>query len=273
MNRGYGRGITSPPGLWLIQVFIRCFRIWFRFLERYGPKKRRSKLREFRTKMDSIEKDKREVLDKIDNAQGWSKFDAVDEFTSRHISLKDRTRHDQMRLEIQQIREESEALTAIRTQCGEDIAQAIEGYKQYIELHPDSSSADVYLGSALKKAKDWDTSLEAYRESERLSADKNVFASEFGTNKTSAPIVKLLIGSVMEEKGDLTAAIAQYRSIVDGAVDYHAVIVCYAWVHLGNALNEQGNRPEARAAWKQAAKCDEISAVAAHAKELLKANP
>jgi tetratricopeptide (TPR) repeat protein len=129
------------------------------------------------------------------------------------------------------MREESDALKAIHTGAGENPAEAIEGYRKYIEAHPNSHLAYSYLGGTLQKAKDWDGSLAAYREAERIAGEEKVVGST----------ARLQIGKVLQDKGDIEATIAQYRKIIEAVSPENGVSVSSAYFYLGNALNEQAN--------------------------------
>ena len=244
------------------QALIATFSRLFRLMEHFGPEKRRRKLREFRARMQVLEQEKRTMLQQIDQ-NPRDGFGVVDDFINRHADFDTQQQFAEHRLKIRIMQEEGDALQAIRTRSGENTADAIAGYRQYIEAHPNSQLAHSYLGGILQKAQDWDGSLAVYREAERLAGDNRVFGS----------MARLEIGRVLQGKGDLEAAVAQYRSLIAAAATESEIAVNAAYLCLGNALLALGKRSEARAAWKQAAKRDSTKILAEKAREMLKANP
>ena len=83
---------------------------------------------------------------------------------------------------------------------------------------------------------------------------------------------RLLMGRGFQDKGDLEAAIRELRRIIADASSETEMEVCPAYLSLGDAFNEIGERGEARTAWKEAMKWDAYKIVAKKTKEQLKAN-
>ena len=243
------------------QALIAFFRTVFRIMELFGPEKRRKKLRELREKMEAIDRDKKDMFDKIARNPRES-VDVFDDFISRHGDLQTQQLHAGTRVRIQAMRQEFDALRAIHAQAGENAGAAVGGFRQYVKDHPASQLAYSYLGAALLVAKDWDASLDAYREAERLA----------GNDQTSSSMARLNIGTVLHRKGDLEAAVAQYQRIVSTPTESD-IAIALAYYYLGIVLNEQGQRSAARAAWKRAARRDRTKVLAKKAREMLKAFP
>jgi tetratricopeptide (TPR) repeat protein len=80
------------------------------------------------------------------------------------------------------------------------------------------------------------------------------------------------MGKVFQDKGDVQAAIREFKRIINDASPETESEVCLAFLSLGDALNEIGERGESRIAWKEAIRWDAYKIVAKKAKERLKAN-
>lgn len=253
---------SSALQSWFALGVIAAMRAVFRIMEAVGPEKRRPKLRELREKLEAIERDKRRMIERI-NDDPAAGSELIDELISRHGDPETQQRFTQARAKAQQLRHESDELKAIHQEAGENTAMAIEGYEQYLQTHPDSQLAYMYLGGAFERLHDWEASLKAYHEASRLAG--NEWASGFA--------VCLQIGMVLHHKGDLEAAANQYRQIVATAPRNQQSVVSIAYLYLGNALNDLGNRNDARSAWKKAASRGRVKIVGENAREMLKANP
>jgi tetratricopeptide (TPR) repeat protein len=118
-----------------------------------------------------------------------------------------------------------------------------------------------YLGGILKQTGDLDGSLAAYQQIIDLS----------GNNSFPGASAHLDLARVLQEKGELEAAAAEFcRFIKESPIDTEH-FVCFAYLHLGNTLEQKGDLANARVAWKQAVKWDQTKIVAKQAREKLKA--
>jgi tetratricopeptide (TPR) repeat protein len=243
------------------QALVAFFRGGLRLLELFGPQKRRNGLRELREKMEAIDRDKREILVAIarDPHQGLA---ALDRLRDRYPGLLRRGDIAELRVKRDAVRDESEAMRKIRERAGENSHEAARGYTEYLASHPTSHLGYSCLGSALLKLEDWEASLDAYREAERLAADSPLLAD----------LARLNIGKALHQKGDLDSAAAQFQGIITTPAE-RDVTIGLAYYYLGNVLNAQGNRADARTAWKAAAKYDRTKTLAPKIKEMLRENP
>ncbi len=265
---------TAAFQLLFATTLILCSRVLFRFMEMFGLKRHPRKLRAFREKMQAMEQAKNSLTEQIRTDPGWDNLDAMEDFVSHHTDSQSQPGINAILQKLRAMRQEHELLQAIRTEAGEDIEKAAEGYRKYIATHPHSHYAYAYLGLALKKATEWDASIKAFREAERLGFEYYREAERImGTENVAGSRVQLEIGKVLHEKGDIDAAIVQYRQVISLTRPISEASVSKAFYFLGKSLNEQGKRREARAAWKQAAKLDSSKVIARKAKELLDANP
>ena len=255
--------IAQNKTLWLAQAIIVVFRFFFRILEVVGPENRRARLREFREKLDQIKRECDVAVAKINNGRNFEGIEAVYELADRYGSPEDRQKNQEELIRLRAMRLESESLKAIHQQAGEDKAAAVEGYRKYIEGHPDSSLAHSYLGGALKKLGDLYGSLGAYREALRLAEKPSV----------TEAMACLNIGQVLQAKGELEEAVSLYRRVIDDPSLDIGIARCFAYLYLGNALHAQGELDQARSAWKMAAKLDTTKVIAKPVREMLKANP
>lgn len=262
MHPAHRKRLTDNVTLWFAHVLVSGLRAIFRVQEYFASGKKQEKLRELRLKMDALEQGKQTALEQIRNGSNWEGLDAVDAMLERHGDAETRHGHDAHRQKMQAMREESDALQAIHKSAGDNLGEAVAGYRAYIAEHPESRSAYSYLGGALSKQKEWDESLKAYREALRL-------AEPDGISETMAHVN---IGTALQGKGEFDAAVAELRLAAETPNAKTAAGNCAAYFTLGNVLNEQGKRAEARAAWKQVIKLDEHKILAKKARELLKEN-
>ncbi len=122
------------------------------------------------------------------------------------------------------------------------VDEAIEHYRQAVELKPDSGNAWFALGNALKQKKDYVEAEKAYRQAVR-----------FMTQKHSG---YLNLGNLYYNNlGRLDDAIAAYRSAVDHVEAFRSkMFTPTPYLALGIALREQGDAEGARRALEVARK-------------------
>lgn len=252
----------TPLPTWCAETIVTVFRAVFRVVECFAFGKSRDKLRELRKKLQAIDQDRRMMLQQIEhNPDGASEL--IDSFLARHADHHTRQMLSDDRAKIRKLRDEGAELRAIRDQEGANTAEAVASYRRYIEANPTSYLAYLYLGAALKVSGDLNGALAAYREAERHSE---------GT-LASAATSRLNIGLVLEEMGELEAAADQFRRIIENEPSEYDASIAAAYYYLASILNKQGNRKEARAAWKQVVKRDKTKALAARARDMLKSHP
>lgn len=251
---------SGDATLWAAQVFIAVFRAVFRVREAFASGPRRQKLRTLRAKMDAINQERDAILKQIETENGADTFDALDKFMERIGDEDDRTELAESRAHIRSIRQESDTLQKIIREAGDNKPLAADGLQQYLRTQPDSRLGYFYLGGTLQQAGDFDGSLAAYQEAERLAE----------ADSLSAVSARLQTGIVLQMKGDLPAALVTFRRIIEevplgGAGES---VLCLTYLQLGDGLRDSGDWPNARRAWELAAHWDTTKIVAdqAHAR-------
>jgi tetratricopeptide (TPR) repeat protein len=242
-------------------TLIAVFRVICRVQEAFASGPRRQKLRDFRAKMDFVNRERDAVLKQIENQDGADLFDALDKFAERIGDEGDRTEYAETRAHIQAMRQESDALQQIVRGAGENKACAAEALREYLRTHPDSHFGHSYLGGVLQQVGDLDGSLVAYQEAERLAK----------ADSASAVSARLQTGRVLQQKGDLPAAVATFRRIIEETPPGSTgeSVLCVVYLQLGDALRDSGDQPNARRAWKLAAHWDTTKTVTDQVRERL----
>lgn len=246
--------------LWLAQAFLVIFRAGARVSELFVPPERRLRLQRLREKMESIEQDKQQLLRQIRSGDVRGGLEAVDMMQLRHATLEEREEIQATQAVSRKMWQELDALKAIASQAGENKRLAVEGYQEYVKLHPDSSRGYSFLGGFLKQVGDTGGSLRAYQEALRLA----------GENSLEGSMVLLNIGKVHLDNGSIEAAIQEFRYIIDHAVPQTRTTVCMAYLTLGDAHLRNADKGNAKEAWKMAIHWDETKIFAKQAQERLK---
>lgn len=249
--------------LYFARALVAVFRGVFRCLEFVGPPKRQQKMRQFRDKMQGIEREKSVILEQIKRGDVSKSIDALFEVSARHDRPEDHAKSSETQDYILAIRQESEALQSIHKASGGDKIVAAQGFRDYITAHPDSSSAHSYLGGTLKQLGDLDGSIKEYHEAIQLA----------GSDTIPGAASRLHLGEVLSQKGEKEAAMTEFRHIIEEATPKTEAIVGMAFLQLGIVLNEVGERKQARATWKQAIQWDTGKIIAKRAQEMLRSNP
>lgn len=247
---------------WFGQGLIAFIRVVFRALELVGPKNRRPRLREFREKVEGINRERDAIVSQMRGGATLSTIGSLDDRFGPFLKPEDRAGLQETAANTRARRVEIETLRDITVQAGEDKALAVSGYRAYVQSHPASPLGFSWLSAALKKAGDLEGSAAALREAIQIAGGSSIPG-------TSA---RLHLGAVLEEMGDADAAIAEFRSIIAEASSSTEVFVSMAYLSLGNALNARGDRSDARAAWKRAIKWDRTKILAKQARKQLAAN-
>ncbi len=248
--------------LWFARGTIFFFRVFFRGLEFVSLPKSRRRLRQLRENMDGITKGGKGAIDQIQKGQFYAGVDAMSDTVARFGGPDDKEGFEETRTNIEKVRQESSALQAIHREAGEDKLLAVQNFRKYLEQRPDSHWGYSYLAGALRQSGDMEGSIAAYQQAIQLA----------GEALGPANNARLLMGKVFQDKGDVQAAIWEFERIIADASPQTEGEVCLAFLSLGDALNEIGERAEARIAWKEAIKWDAYRIVAKKAKERLKAN-
>lgn len=243
-----------------VNAFVASLRALLRCSEALSYGQRRQKLHAMREKLQIMDREKRAMLNRFDAADP-GRYAALDEYVRRHGDPDTQRAFDEMRARREAIAQETDMLSAIRNEAGTDNAIAIAGYRKYVAEHPESHRGFSALGGALRTVKEWDASLDAFREAERLA----------GGGAVCAPNARLNIGIVLQEKGEVESAIVQYHGILNADARQSDAVPGIAWYYLGNALFEKGDTKEARRAWKRAAALDSTGTLKSHVQERLKA--
>ena len=254
--------LSQQALLWFARGIISFFRMFFRGLEFVSLPERRLRLRRLREKMDGLTKGGKGAIDLIQKGQFYAGVDVMSDTVARFGGSDDKESFEETRINIQEVREESIALQAIHCEAGEDKLLAVQNFRKYLEDRPDSHWGYAYLGGALRQTGDMEGSIAAYQQAIRLAGETSGPASN----------ARLLMGKVFQDKGDVQAAIREFKRIIAGASPETEYEICLAFLSLGDAYNEIGERGEARTAWKEAIKWDAYKIVAKKAKEKLKAN-
>lgn len=197
--------------LWLVQVFVGVFRAVMRVSELVSSPKRRLRLKRFREKMESIEQDKQKLLKQIRSRDVRGGLEAVDTMQLRYARPEERTELEEKQLKSKETWRELDALKAIASQAGENKKLAVEGYQEYVKLHPDSSRGYSFLGGFLKQVGDTSGSLRSYQEALRLAGETSLEGS----------MIRLNIGKVHLDTGSIEAAIEEFQYIIDHATNTH----------------------------------------------------
>ncbi len=249
------------------RIVIILFSAIMRCLELVGSPKQKQKRHQIREKIQGLNTEGNSLLHTVDNAfkngKGFDGLEAVYEFRARHSRGDDDPKLADDYAKFQAMRQESETLSGIRKDAGQDLALAAQCYREYIAAHPESSSAHSYLAGVLRQMGDLEGSLGQYHEALRLAEGK---AIECASDR-------LQIGEVLRKKGETDLAIAEFQAIIAEATLETKTIVPMAYFYLGNTLNENGKRQAARDAWKQAVHWDKAGITGKKAQEMLKANP
>jgi tetratricopeptide (TPR) repeat protein len=257
-KRWSGKGL-----IWSAQLIITIFRAIFRILEHIGPRNRRERLRQLRGKLDAIAFDGNAAIKQIQIGNVFEGLIGLTERFSKYGSSEDQAGMQATSANLRAMRQEMETLKAIYAKAGENKSLAIAGFQEYIKAYPQSHSAYSYLGIARNQMDDVEGSIAAYQEAIRLA----------GENSLPAASSRLQLGEVLRQKVDKQAGIVEFRRVIDEATPTTESMVCLAYLHLGSALNEIGERQEARSAWYQAIKWDNSRFIAKKARELLQQNP
>ena len=179
-------------------------------------------------------------------------------------------------------KKKNDALLGILRTWGNDTEAALHELRGCLASHPDSCRVHSYLGIVLRKREQWEESLAAFREAEARAE------APF-----SKALVQIQIADVLQEKGDLKAAVAKYQEIIKegsrgkkslsdaefaDALTYRhlpgeGAFVSLAYLRMGDALLALNRRSEARAAWKNALRHDFSNSVGKETRQKLKENP
>jgi len=262
LSRIRKKRLSQKALLWFARGIIFFFRVFFRGLEFVSLPEQRQRLRQLREKMDGISKGGKVAIDQIQKGQFYAGVDAMSDAVARFGGPDDKEGFEETRTGILKVREESNALQAIHREAGEDKLLAVQNFRKYLEDRPDSHWGYAYLGGALRQAGDLEGSIAAYQQVIQLAEE----------GSKPADNARLLMGKVFQDKGDVQAAIREFKRIINDASPETESEVCLAFLSLGDALNEIGERGESRIAWKEAIRWDAYKIVAKKAKERLKAN-
>lgn len=247
-------------GLGLLQVFVSVFRAIARVAELGGSPKRQRRLRQFRERMNSLDRDKQQLFRQIQSGDVRGGLEELDAMLLRYARPEERTELEERQLKSKEMWQELDALKAIASQAGENKRLAVEGYQEYVKLHPDSSRGYSYLAGFLKKVGDPSGSLRAYQEALRLVDE----------NSLEGTMVRLNIGKVHLDTGSIEAAIQEFQFIIDHVAPQTRTTVCMAYLTLGDAHVRDADKGKAKEAWKMAIQWDETKTFAKQAQERLK---
>ena len=248
-----------------VQATIGMLRFGFRLWEPFAPPAKQQKLRALREEMAAIEQDKNHLLRNMDGASGEEIMDMVDAFQARYggqPSPEMQAFREESRAKIRAVRKESADLKAIIDAQGNDTEDALRELRGYLSEHPTSDGAYTYLGIVHQKRCEWNESIAAFTQAERLADPE-----------TPIKVSQLRIADVLLEKGDFEAAIAQYQHLINLSPTNEPSLACLAYLRMGNALLALGQKKEARAAWKNAIRHDFANIVGKEARQKLKENP
>lgn len=156
------------------RTVIVLFSVVMRCLELFGSPKRRQRRQQFREQLQALKSEETALLDKIKNSKGFEGIEAVYEFQKQHSRPEDDQELAVNYAGFRAMRQESETLCDIRQNAGKDLAAAVQGYREYITSHPESSSAYSYLAGVLQQTGDLEDSLRQYHEALRLAKSGSI---------------------------------------------------------------------------------------------------
>jgi tetratricopeptide (TPR) repeat protein len=226
--------------------------------ELVAPTQKKGELRAMREEANRLRRENHLLIKQVEQ-DPCGFVAALDEYVARIGDPQMQQRWSVHRFDLRAIQQESEELERIGSSGDGDAAKQADGYRSYIGSHPDSRLAHQCLGNALREVRDWDGSLIAYRELLRLSGDSDFMAQS----------ARIQIAQVLRERGDVDAAVAEFRALIAGTTRESRTLLPVIYLYLGNALCEAGDRRGARAAWKQAVSKDRKGAVGGEARKLL----
>ena len=250
--------LGSSFGVLLLMGAVSAF-VWIAEVTATGRKK--EKLRQLRLHMRTVRQDSKTMLQKVEASKGRDSLDVVDEFMEKHGDDEMRREHRESMVGIHAIQRESDDLQRIVQGAGDDKARAAQEIQKYIEEHGESALAYGYLGGVFRQAELFDESLIAYQKAAQLSEAQ-------GRTDTN----HLQIGSVLQEKGDIDAAIAKFRHLIQTSVQEEDGTLGLAYLYLGNALEAKGDLVNARVAWKEAIRWDQFKVIRKTAQEKIQAS-
>jgi len=256
------RDVSGSAMLWFGEAVIALCGLLLPVLELLAPVHKKPRVRLLREQFRAMNRERKALLREVERDPAQA-VEVVDEFMARHGDAESRASFEEAQASIRAIRQEGEELQRIAREAGEDVRLAADGFREYISTHGDSHLAYSYLGGALQRLGEWEDCITAYRDAIRLA----------GAGTMSGVSSRVTLGQALCAKGDVEAAIAELRSVIEEAPPEGECLIPLAYLVLGNALNTQGRRGDAHAAWKQAIRKDRTGIVARQARQMRKANP